>query len=203
MKQSNSVQALLGHTDIYLVDQIMKGRYAQNDLILDAGCGGGRNMHWFIQNGFRISGIDPNAEAIYALQAAYPHIAGDLSIGSIEENVFADDRFHHIICSAVLHFANSTEQFKVMLAAIVRIVKPGGTIFIRMTSDIGIEDKITALGNGVFLLPDGSQRFLLTRTLLAGCMLQHKLLFAEPVKTTNVDDLRCMSTLLLQKQPGG
>lgn len=81
----------------------------------------------------------------------------------------------------------------------VRILKPGGTIFIRMTSDIGIESKVVHIAEGVYLIPDGSNRFLLTRSLLTACMQQNKLSFLEPLKTVNVDDTRCMSTLLLQK----
>lgn len=197
----NSVQQLLAQTDIYLIDQFQKGRYKPTDTILDAGCGTGRNMHWFLQNNIHITGIDPQAAAIHTLRSNYPGLAAGRSfVTTIEDNDFADDHFDHIICSAVLHFANNTAQFKYMLAALVRIVKPGGSLFIRMASDIGIENRITTAGEGVYLLPDGSKRFLLTRSLLQDCMLQYKLAFIEPLKTTNVDDLRCMSTLVLRKE---
>ncbi len=200
MNQPNSIQTFLGQTDIYLIDQIIKERYHPAEKILDAGCGSGRNMHWFLQNGFLITGIDPDETVIHTLQKAYPNIAADhLLVSTIQANSFADDHFDHIICSAVLHFANSTGAFKNMLSSMVRVLKPGGTLFIRMTSDIGIEDKIVPVGEGVYLLPDGSKRFLLTRSLLVDCMLQNNLFFVEPLKTTNVDDIRCMSTLLLQK----
>jgi tellurite methyltransferase len=195
----NSTQLLLGHTDIYLIDQIMKGRFKVDDIILDAGCGTGRNLHWFLQNHFNIQGIDVNVDAIQELQDTYPYATGNFKVTSLEETGFADNFFDHIICSAVLHFANNTAQFNCMLAELVRILKPGGTLFIRMTSDIGIEDKVEPVGNGVYVIPDGSTRFLLTRNLLAHCTNQHKLSFVEPLKTVNVDDVRCMSTLLLQK----
>lgn len=90
-----------------------------------------------------------------------------------------------------------------MLSQMVRILKPDGTLFIRMTSDIGIEGKIAPIADGVFVIPDGSIRFLLARTLLKHCILQNKLSFVEPIKTTNVDDIRCVSTLLLQKNSAG
>ena len=44
-EKNYSVQELIGNTDIYLIDQIMKNRYNQQDKILDAGCGNGRNLH--------------------------------------------------------------------------------------------------------------------------------------------------------------
>ena len=81
----------------------------------------------------------------------------------------------------------------------VRVLKPSGSLFIRMTADIGIEDKVQPVGNGVYTIPDGSRRFLLTRTLLADTMRKNRLSFLEPLKTVNVNDIRCMSTLVLTK----
>ena len=200
MKQLNPIQSLLAQTDIYLVDQIMKGRYDPADKILDAGCGTGRNMHWFLQNNFNIYGTDISDEAISNLKNLYPDLpAGKFLVSSVEKTSFPNDHFDHIISSAVLHFANSTAQFNKMMIEMVRILKPGGTLFIRMTSDIGIENKVTHIADGVYLIPDGSKRFLLTRSLLAGCTQQNNLRFIEPLKTVNVDDIRCMSTLVLQK----
>ncbi len=195
-----NIQSQLGQTDIYLIDQIMKGRYKPDDIILDAGCGSGRNMHWFLQNHFNITGIDTNEAAIQKLKDKYPGLRNTFSVLPVENTGFSDNHFDHIICSAVLHFANSTAQFKLMFAELLRVLKPGGSLFIRMATDIGIEDKVELIADGVYVIPDGSTRFLLTRQLLAGCMQQNKLSFIEPIKTTNVDDVRCMSTLLLQKK---
>jgi ubiquinone/menaquinone biosynthesis C-methylase UbiE len=201
LKNVNNIQELLGQTDIYIIDQVMKGRYAPGDTMLDAGCGNGRNLHWFVQNHFNIYGIDTHEEAIRNLKNAYPYLpAGVLTVSPVEETVFHDNYFDHIICSAVLHFADSTAMFNKMMAEMVRILKPGGTLFIRMASDIGIEDKVKHLKDGVYLIPDGTRRFLLTRNLLAACMQQYQLSFIEPLKTVNVNDTRCMSTLLLQKK---
>jgi tellurite methyltransferase len=198
---NNSISALLGRTDIYLIDQIMKGRYVEGDKILDAGCGGGRNMHWFVQNNFDIYGIDSSEAAIVNLRNQYPTLpAENLRVSLIEELPFPDNYFDHVISSAVLHFAANAAHFKEMIGEMVRVLEPGGTLFIRMTSDIGIEDKVKLLPNGNHLIPDGSMRFLLTRTLLAECLQQFKISFLEPLKTVNVDDMRCMSTLMLQKK---
>jgi tellurite methyltransferase len=178
----------------------MKGRYKDDERILDAGCGQGRNMHWFLQNNFNITGIDSSEGAISTLKNSHPGLpAHKLMVSDVEETTFPDDHFDHIICSAVLHFANSNAQFNKMMTEMVRILKPRGTIFIRMTSDIGIENKVEHIAEGVYLIPDGSKRFLLTKTLLAGCLQQNNLSFIEPLKTVNVNDLRCMTTLLLQK----
>lgn len=200
MENKNSINAILGRTDIYLIDQLMKDRYVHGNKILDAGCGGDRNMHWFIQNNFDIYGTDWSEAAILNLKKEYPNLpAENLQVCLVEKMPFANDYFDHVISSAVLHFAKNDAHFKEMLGEMLRVLKPGGSIFIRMTSDIGIEDKVKLLSNGNHQIPDGSMRFLLTKSLLAACMQEFNLSFLEPLKTVNVNDLRCMSTLMLTK----
>lgn len=175
----------------------MKGRYNANDVILDAGCGYGRNLHWFLRNDVVIYGIDQDAHAIQDLQRRHPMIAERFRSSGVEKIPFENDAFDHIISSAVLHFAKDTAHFRQMMGEMVRVLKPGGSIFIRMTSDIGIEDKVRPVGDGVYEIPDGSRRFLLTRILLADIMQENGLSFLEPLKTVNVNDIRCMSTVVL------
>ncbi len=190
---------MIGSTDIYLLDQIMKNRYAPDDIILDAGCGPGRNLHWFLQNNMTIYGVDQDENAISHLQHRHPQAAERFRHAPVEKLPFENASFDHIISSAVLHFARNTASFHAMLAEMVRVIQPGGSLFIRMTSDIGIEDKVYRLDEGVYRIPDGSTRFLLTRSLLAELMQKNKLSYLEPLKTVNVSDVRCMSTLLLTK----
>lgn len=178
----------------------MKGRYYENDKILDSGCGSGRNMHWFLLNGFNIFGIDINEEAITKLVTENPFLPKDrLQVSSVEKMPFPDNHFNHVLSCAVLHFAISTNHFIEMFAEMVRVVKQKGTLFIRMASDIGIENNVRLIGDGVYNIPDGSDRFLLSKSLLSNCMKKHNLSFIEPLKTVNVDDVRCMSTLVLRK----
>jgi tellurite methyltransferase len=200
LNPKTDLQTLLGETDIYLLDQIMKGRYTASDKILDAGCGNGRNMHWFLQNGFDIYGIDSNEEAISQLKLNNPELSEvKFEAISVEQMNFPDNYFNHIISSAVLHFSKDSNHFYSMLEEMVRVLKTSGSLFIRMTSDIGIEDKIRQIADGVYVIPDGSKRFLITKTILTDCMNRFNLSFIEPLKTVNVDDQRCMSTLLLRK----
>ncbi|HEY4111445.1 class I SAM-dependent methyltransferase [Puia sp.] len=197
MNQSLSVA--IGSTDIYLLDQIMKNRYNPGDTILDAGCGYGRNLHWFLNNDFSIYGVDQDANAIQDLRHRHPSIADRFQPAEVTNLPFADDHFDHIISSAVLHFAKDTAHFGQMMAEMTRVLKPSGSLFIRMTADIGIEDRVQPAGDGVYMIPDGSRRFLLTRALLADTLQRNRLTFLEPLKTVNVNDLRCMSTLVLTK----
>lgn len=190
---------ILGNTDIYLIDQILKGRYQKNDLIFDAGCGSGRNLRYFHESDFVFFAIDTNTEHIKNSQEKYPKLAENFKVAALEKNPFTDETFDHILCNAVLHFAKNEAHFKNMFAELVRVLKIGGSLLIRMTSDIGIEGKAAHLQNGVYFLPDESERFLLTRNLLQEMLTTHQLSLLEPVKSTIVSDLRSMTTLVLMK----
>jgi len=195
------LQTTLGNIDIYLLDQILKERYHKTDKILDAGCGSGRNLHWFYNNEYNLYAVDKEIESIDYIRSVYPKWSKKMEVCDLEQLKFKNDYFDHIICSAVLHFAHDLTQFEAMFFELIRVLKPFGTLFIRMTSDIGIEDKITPINDGVYLLGDESYRFLLTREILSNLMKKHSLSFLEPLKSTNVHDLRSMTTLVLQKNP--
>lgn len=200
IKEPDQLFNLIGQTDIYLLDQIMKGRYQKSQKILDAGCGSGRNMKWFLQNDFDIYGIDTSEAAIINLKKVNSNLADDyLQVAALEKIPFDNNFFDHIICSAVLHFAKDVTHFKKMFSELLRVLKPCGTLFIRVASDIGIENHVELLSEGNYKIPDGSMRFLLTKPLLEEIKNEFQFSFLEPLKTVNVNDIRCMSTLMLQK----
>lgn len=199
---SNSLLQLVGNTDIYLLDQILKNRYAPGASILDAGAGVGRNLHWFVQNGNPVYGIDSDPRAVAELRHRYPLVPEDrFQVARVERMPFGDRFFDHILCSAVLHFASGPEHWEAMAAELVRVLKPGGSLFIRVATDVGLAGKMVPLGSGRFRMPDGTDRFLLTRPLLEQLLAKHQLSWLEPFKVVNVNDLRCMAVLVLQKIP--
>jgi tellurite methyltransferase len=191
---------LLGHTDIYLLDQIMKGRYAPADRILDAGAGGGRNLHWFVQQGCRVYGTDRDPLAVEALRHHYPGLPADsFQVAPVEALPFSDGFFHHIICCAVLHFAADEAHFAQMVGELARVLRPGGSLFLRVATDVGLADKMIPLGKGRHAMPDGTDRFLLQRTSFEALMQEHGLYYLEPFKTVVVDELRAMTALVVGK----
>ncbi|MEO6522717.1 MAG: class I SAM-dependent methyltransferase [Mucilaginibacter sp.] len=200
----NELQELYGNIDIYLFDQLLKGTYDDCQSVIDVGCGGGRNIVYFLKNGYDVFGIDPNAGTIEAvkglsLKLAPLNLLENFVVANAEDMPFSDAAFDLAICSAVLHFAKDNAHFDAMLNSIWRVIKPGGYLFARLASDIGIETQVRDMGNGRYLLPDGSERFLVNeQTLLR---YTHKLggQLHEPIKTTNVQNLRCMTTWCLRK----
>lgn len=201
----NNLQQLYGNIDIYLFDQLLKGRFDDCKKVLDAGCGGGRNLVYFLQNGFEVYGIDPNPEAVAAVQGLAQILAPALPsenflLCTAEEMPFADKTFDLVLCNAVLHFAQDSNHFDAMLRSMWRVLKPGGYFLARLASDIGIEDLVTPLGNSRYLLPDESERFLVNQQILLEYTQELGGQLFEPIKTTNVQNLRCMTTWCLQKQ---
>ena len=200
-----NIREYFGNIDIYLFDQILKERFLPGMKILDAGSGGGRNLIYFLRAGFEVFAVDQNFEAIEQVKYIARNLAPALppenfQIAPVEKIPFADESFDRIISSAVLHFAESENHFERMLLEMWRKLKPDGILFIRLASSIGIEDKIVPTRNGRYNLPDGSERFLVDEKFLISKTEELDGSLIEPVKTTNVQNLRCMTTWVLQKR---
>lgn len=191
---------LLGNIDIYLLDQVLKGRITAGMRILDAGCGSGRNCAYLLKAGLEVHGIDQSAEAIaYLQQALNSKNPQNFQVGQVEAMPYADASFDWVISNAVLHFAKNTAHFEAMVQDMLRVLKPGGVLFARLASDIGISHLIETLGNGWYHLPDGSDRFLVTELQLITLTNQLNTELIEPIKTTNVQNMRAMTTWVARK----
>lgn len=189
-------QAILGKVDIYLIDQILKNRYLPSDSILDAGCGEGRNLKWFYTNNYKIYGIDTDKERLENAKLMYPKSASNFQVGNLETLPYGENEFNHIICSAVLHFAQSETHFLTMFSELMRVLKPQGTLFIRMASNIGLD------GNSPYLKESKTNRegsYYLSREIIKKLMKNYSFELIEVVKTTNVEDKRAMTTLVMRK----
>jgi SAM-dependent methyltransferase len=199
-----NVREMFGDIDIYLFDQILKNRFNSVMSILDAGCGGGRNLVYLLRNDCQVFGVDKNRQAIEQVRLLAKTFAPNLppenfQIANIEKMPFQDEQFDAVISSAVLHFAENERHFTKMFAEMWRVLKPQGIFFARLASSIGMENKIKLVSDGRYLLPDGSERFLINEEMLASMTKQFEGIWLEPLKTTNVQNLRCMTTWVLLK----
>jgi len=199
----NTLQQTYGNIDIYLFDQLLKGRYDNCKNVLDVGCGGGRNLFYFLPNDFEVFGVDPNPNAVEAVKKLSARLAPgkpqtNFTLANAEDLPYDDASFDLVISSAVLHFARDEKHFDAMLRSMFRVLKPGGYFFARLASDIGIETLVKPLGNSRYLLPDGSERLLVNEQTLLKYTNELGALY-EPVKTTNVQNLRCMTTWCVTK----
>jgi SAM-dependent methyltransferase len=193
-----------GGIDIYLFDQLLKGRLSPNLRLLDAGCGSGRNLVYFLRTGYDVCAVDESSNSVAqvrALAAQFaPHLPPDnFRVEAVEELTFSDGDFDLVISSAVLHFARNETQWRRMVNEMWRVLKPGGIFFARLASSVGIEDKIELLEGRRYHLPDGSDRFLVDEQMLRDTTTELSGEWLEPFKTVVVADLRSMSNWCLRK----
>ncbi|HZM51226.1 MAG TPA: class I SAM-dependent methyltransferase [Vicinamibacteria bacterium] len=193
-----------GQIDIYLFDQLLKGRLTPGMRMLDAGSGAGRNLPYFLRHGFDVCAVDATPGAVEQVRQLAAELAPRLPatnfrVEALERLSFPDGDFDAVIASAVLHFARDEPHFRAMVAELWRVLRRGGLFFARLASSIGIEARVRPLGGGRYHLPDGSDRFLVDEALLAGLATRLAASPLEPLKTVNVENQRCMTTWCLRK----
>jgi tellurite methyltransferase len=198
------LQVQFGQIDIYLFDQILRGRIQPGMRIFDAGCGSGRNLVYFFREGYEVFAVDPDPRAVDATRRLAASLAPALPSGNFrseasENGSCPSDFADVVISSAVLHFARNDDHFQAMLTGAWRVLKPGGLLFCRLASSIGIEERIRPIGNRRFQLPDGSERYLVNEELLMELTKQLGAQLADPLKTTVVQNQRAMTTWVLRK----
>lgn len=199
-----SLQEQFGQIDIYLFDQLLRGRIPAGSRILDAGCGSGRNLVYFLRERYKVFAADADPRAIGHVRqlaaALAPSLPADnFRIEPVEAMSFADALAAVAISSAVLHFARDDEQFRAMLDGTWRVLAPGGLFFCRLASTIGIEDQVRPIAGRRYLLPDGSERFLVDERMLMSLTAELGGELLDPLKTTVVQNQRSMTTWVVRR----
>ena len=204
MQTSIDLQEWFGGIDIYLFDQLLKGRMVPGMRLLDAGCGSGRNLVYFLRSGYEVFAIDESEPAIERLRQLAARLAPHLptenfKTGPVETMRFEDTEFDVVLSSAVLHFARDDQHWMAMVEEMWRVLKRGGIFFARLASTIGIENQIRLVEGRRYRLPDGSDRFLVDAEMLHRVSNELGGEFLEPIKTTIVENMRAMTTWVLTK----
>ena len=197
MTPSQELRRQFGDIDIYLFDQLLRGRFDGSKRILDAGCGAGRNLPFFLAHDFEVCAIDQDPAAVASV-ASLIGDRGDVRRGALDALPWAAASMDVVICSAVLHFAHDEAHFDAMTAELWRVLRPGGLFFARLASSIGIEALLPA-AKGRMQLPDGSQRFVVDEQKILAATASHDGTLLDPIKTTNVQNQRAMTTWVAQK----
>jgi SAM-dependent methyltransferase len=193
-----------GPIDIYLFDQLLRGRIGRGMRVLDAGCGSGRNLVYFLREGYEVFGADSDAQAVESTRRLAASLAPGLPadnfrVESIEEMSFPIGFADVVLSSAVLHFARGDDEFLAMVRGTWRVLKPGGLLFCRLASSIGMEHPMRRIGGRRWVLPDGSERYLVDAELLGKLTEELGGRLTDPLKTTVVQNQRCMTTWVVQK----
>ena len=193
-----------GEIDIYLFDQVLRGRITEGMRVLDAGCGGGRNLVLFLREGFDVWGVDDNADAIAQVRHLAAGVAPQLPpdrfrVEPVEQMSHADASMDVVISSAVLHFARDDAHWLAMVHEMWRVLAPGGILFSRLATSTG-QPEMRPLGKGRFVMPDGSARYLVTHERLIEVTRQLGGSLPDPVKSAVVHGLRSMGTWVVRKE---
>jgi len=195
-----NLQEQFGQIDIYVFDQILRGNIEPGCTVLDAGCGYGRNLVHLLREGCKVYALDENPEAVEHVRQLSASLETGLppenfQVGPIENMPFPDAIADVVLCNAVLHFARDDHHFR---AKLWRVLKPGGLLFCRLGSRIGMD--FQRLRGNIFLIPDGSEWFLVNEKMLLDFTKELNAVQVDPLKTTIVQDYRCMTTWVLRKR---
>jgi SAM-dependent methyltransferase len=200
-----NIQEQFGQIDIYVFDQILRGNIAPGMRVLDAGCGYGRNLVHLLREGCDVFALDADADGIQhvrnlsaSLQTGLPD--SNFQLGAIERMPFPDAFADVIICNSVLHFARDDQHFRAMLSDLWRVLKPKGMLFCRLGSRIGMD--FERLRGNIYRIGDGSEWFLVDEEMLLGFTRELNAILVDPLKTTIVQDYRCMTTWVTRKSSG-
>jgi SAM-dependent methyltransferase len=202
---SDDLRAAFGDIDIYLFDQLLRGRFEGRRRVLDAGCGSGRNLPYFLRHGFEVYAIDEDPSAVSATKKLAASLAPTLPHDNIRQGAlhvlpWPDGRMEAIVCSAVLHFARDGIHFDRMVEEMWRLLARGGLFFARLASSIGIEPLLPDT-RGRMRLPDGTDRFVVDEQLLLDTTARLGGTLLDPIKTTVVQNQRAMTTWVIKKNP--
>ncbi len=197
-----TLEEQFGRIDIYVFDQLLRGNIAPGMRVLDAGCGGGRNIVYLLREGFEVLGCDRNAEAVESvrelaaeLQPGLP--ASNFQVSAIEAMPFGDAYADVVICNSVLHFAWDDAQFQAMVKELWRVLRPGGMLFCRLGSRIGMA--FEQVRGNVYRVGDGQSWYLVDEAMLMGLTRELGGRLVDPLKTTVVQGHRCMTTWVVRK----
>ncbi len=199
------LQEQFGQIDIYLFDQLLKGRITPDMRILDAGCGSGRNLVYFLREGYEVYASDSDAAAVDSIRSLARTLApalpeSNFRVEPVESMSFDDACADVVISNTVLHFARDDAHFESMLRGSWRVLKTGGLFFCRLGSSIGMESQVERIQGRRHKSPDGSERYLVDEALLNSTAKRLRGELADPLKTTIVQNQRAMTTWVLRKK---
>ncbi|MGA1984136.1 MAG: class I SAM-dependent methyltransferase [Acidobacteriaceae bacterium] len=201
-----TLQERFGQIDIYLFDQLLRGNIAPGMRIVDAGCGGGRNLLYLLREGYDVFGVDVSAEAVASIRKTAEEVvpalpSANFQVASIEAMPYPDAFADVVVCHSVLHFAPDEAHLDAMVRELWRVLRPGGMLFCRLASTIGAGEGMAfqPVGGRRYRMSHGAEWFLVDEAILMDLTRKLGGELIDPLKTTVVQGQRCMTTWVVRK----
>ncbi|WP_420317153.1 class I SAM-dependent methyltransferase [Ekhidna sp.] len=185
--------------DLFLMDLLLKGMVPVKAKVLDVGCGEGRNGIFFIRNGYEYHGWDTDQSKIKLIEYLSKSIKGTNARFEVQDllSVISEEQFDFIICSRVLHFADSRESFINMWKKLTSFLNPEGLIY--FTMDSVVDNSVgKPIRNGQYEFPNSKIRFALTTELYDD--IKKGFEEVEPLRTLVHHNERAQSFIVLKKK---
>jgi len=131
------------NTDIYLFDQILRGRIQPGMSVLDYGCGNGRNIPILSDIGCKVTGIDMNLQAI---EHCNKNFQGAKFIQVDFNSYIPKITYDFVIANAIFHFAEDEMSFKTWANNAWNSLKSGGILFSRLSTKIALPHGVSPPG---------------------------------------------------------
>lgn len=128
--------------------------------VLDVGCGNGRHLVFFAEQGFDVSGIDISREAIEIAEAWInkKELNADLMVGDVKSLSFDANSFDLVISYGVLDHVPFSDAL-IAMDEIKRVLSPGGMLFLTLRStddsEFGRGEKV---GKNTYKLEEGYEK---------------------------------------------
>ena len=145
---SRPASVLPGFCDRYL---------KKGDMVLDIGCGGGRNASYLAGRGFQVYGVDiaPGAVEFCVKRLAQHQLSGVFRQGTFDSIPFPDNKFAAVVCIASLDHI-TLDCARDSIAEIRRVLSDGGVVLLTFDPPDTDEDLI----DEAEILPDGTLKFV-------------------------------------------
>lgn len=139
----------------------------EGGVVLDLGCGGGRNAHYLAERGYKVYGVDIAAAAVDLCRRRFARfgLPGTFEQGTFDRIPFPDDFFSAVVCVAAFDHA-TFDTAQAAIAEVRRVLAPGGMILLTFDppdTDEEILDEAERLADGTLRFVRGHQAGMLFR----------------------------------------
>ena len=198
--ERRAARATFGEIDIYLFDQLLRGRFDRRPRVLDAGCGDGRNLVYFLRRGFACFGVDRDPAAIAQVRALAAQLAPQLPAENFRAGELdrlpwdaASDGRRRLQRGPAFCAATST-HFDRMVDGDVARARAGRPVL----RAAGVEHRPRGRGRrrraGACGCPTAPIASSSTKRCCSSGPSGWAAQLLDPIKTTNVQQQRCMTT---------